>query len=284
MKKIRDNNIKTGLILLALFVMPNATYAERILEDGFDYPIGEKLDGLGGWSESNGRQMKITAGSLSYENLNTSGHKVSIIHDIDADLGLYKKLFSPLQIYAEGDTVYFSFLIHVRNTGADRSAVKIDLGVASVMTTGNDSQIRGIYPHTKADGPTASLTNGTHFIVGKFKRDTFDSQYSQLFLWVDPSRASIGASEDGAATTKTRNIHQGSGTWFVSSLSISLDGQYATGRRKNSSADLDFDEFRIGNSWKDVTPLYEKKPRKVPGLGLLILLLTLVPVGDKHEK
>ena len=89
------------------------------------------------------------------------------------------------------------------------------------------------------------MSDGTHFVVGKFIRDSFDEQYGQLFLWVDPSKSSLGKAEPAEAASKTKNIYQGSGTWSIETINLALNGYFATGSPRNFTADLDLDEFEL---------------------------------------
>lgn len=268
--------MKKVMALIALLFIANAVQATLVLDESFDYMIGETLDEKGGWSTSNGRKLEITNESLKYAKLLTRGQKISIDCDINANPGLYKKTFTPIELKEAGDAIYFSFLIYVRNTGSDNASIKIDLGAASFVTTSNDNSPRGIYPRLTANGPTVRLPDGIHLIIGKFLRDTFDNEYGQVFLWVDPDKTSLGKVEDGEANSKTKNIYQGSGTWAISTLSINLNGYFSTGSPRNFAADVDFDEFRVGTSWAEVTPVPVKKSRKILGLGTLILVLACV--------
>lgn len=271
--------MKKGIALIALLVAAvTATYAERVLEESFDYVPGETLDGKGEWSSSTGRKLDITKDSLKlkYGKLMTAGHKISIDCDVNANSGVYTKTFAPITLSAAGDTVYFSFLMNVRNTGSDDASIKIDLGAISVAATSNDESPRGIYPKTIVSGPTVPMADGTHLIVGKFLRDSFDVQYGQLFLWVDPDPSSFGKNEPGEANSRTKNKPLGSDTWSIETLSLSLDGYFMTGSPGKYTADLDLDEFRIGTTWADVTPLPVKTGRKYLSLGALILVLACV--------
>jgi len=277
METIPTMNIIRRILLTTILTLCVTAHADRVLNEGFDYPIGESLDNQGKWSASEGRKLVVTEGSLSYAKLKTSGNKVTIDSSAYTTEGTYKRTFVPLELSAAGDTLYFSFLTHIRNTGGENSALEIDLGMASLISTANSSAERGFYPRMNSKGDVVKLPDGTSLIVGKLVRDPFDIEYGQLFLWLNPEPSSIGGLELNEPSIKTKNTYRGTESWSTWELKLTLRGASATGTGMGGCADLDLDELRIGTSWADVTPVPEKQPRKLFGLGLLLFLLVSVP-------
>lgn len=250
--------IRVGFLLIAVAGMASAAL---VLEDGFDYatgPLGENGD----WTNpGDGNGLEITDTSLTYGSLSTSGKKATV-RTMNGGTGSYETALNVV-LTDKGDSLYFSFLVDVRNTGhtgsfhfeVDGDGSR-DFAIRSENDRGTPGFTGGMYPNTRST-PIA-FSDGVHMIVGNVVKGNLDGtsdQYITTRWWVDPSDASLG-SDTPDGTTEAIERYEPTESLTLHTLRLTISGYYATGTFDgNESPDMDVDEIRIGTSWADVTPV-----------------------------
>jgi hypothetical protein len=259
----------TLILASSVFLSPLAAKAVLLSYDGFDYgPAGSDLLGNaggvgfntawrpGGFNASINTNYDIQSGSLSFGSLLTSGNQVQT-SAVGAIAGLTRDFSTPLG--TPGTTRYVSFLLRPEGTlhGGDSNGffgvvfeqpVEPELFIGKPGATAIDRYVlenRG--GALQVASTVAPVVGDTVFLVVK---SVFAAGNDQFTLYVNPIP---GAPEPGAGVVKNN-----SDVGNVAGLTI-----YSTGAFR-------IDEFRLGETFADVTPIPE------PASVLQILLMTSV--------
>jgi hypothetical protein len=261
---------------MAVFVVVTGTLlcpctAEAVLQsyDGFDYaPAGADLLGnaggfgfsspwrIGGFNASNHTNYDVQSGSLSFGSLLTSGNRVQT-GPVNAIAGLTRDFSTPLG--TPGTTRYASFLLRPEgplNGGAFNGFLGLVLeqpaepelfigkpGEAAIERYVLEDRGGSLQVPTTV----ATVVGQTVFLVLKAQ---FTSGNDQFTLYVNP----VPGAPEPATSIAKNNSNVGT----VSGLTI-----YSTGA-------FSVDEFRLGDTFADVTPVPE------PASAVIVLWAVLV--------
>jgi hypothetical protein len=265
--------------VVAFFVLTSAAAASAtpIYSDSFNYtsdtPLGSNgtLVGNGSWAAStnNTTTPTITAGSLSYPGLDSSGNSVALQQAGGAGARISTGTIT-------SGTVYYSFMAKLSSLNDAQAGVS---GTGGAFFAGFDGNTSGtsfttgaaLYVRRNADDSTKydlgvsttgannkDFSNGydpdeTVFVVGSM---TFGG-LSHLDLFVDP--ASIPGTEPSTHTVDSTD---------VDSVASSISTFYL--RDNAGEPPIQVDELRIGTTWADVVP--EPGSLSLAGLGAAGLL------------
>ena len=225
--------------------------------DPLNYTVGKSLSSQASWTKINtGDSLLMTAGNLTYTGLPTStGNKVTFDGaGVDAAKSFTQQT---------SGTVYYSFLLNVTSLGSlnttggyftglnegvstnygatvwsrkDAGGTGFNIGINARTTAANTSWISGVKSLN-----TTLLVVISYQIVSGTGNDV-------VKIWINPT---LGASEPTATATATNT-----GGTDLANLNRILVRQDAT----TSTPFIEMDEFRVGTSWADVTPLAVSTP------------------------
>ncbi len=248
-------------VLCLCALSPFALNADLLYDGSFDEVIGTTLPA--GWesTQPEGLSVGIATGSLSYPGLATSGNKWELDNfRLDSTTLTNKYTDTPL---SSGQTVFFSFLLKVAiaPTGSSPSGI-MRLGSSA---GGNDVAAIGFGPASDPDNPTNFQLsvdgqhrgfsnadsvkigffdlNETILIVGSY---TYGSGTSASF-WINPDPLDLGA----LAAPTADYVDPSHSNRPIDQFEIGFSGQ------SQVPGSWFLDEFRIGSSWADVTPVPE---------------------------
>lgn len=263
-------------VLLAvplLFLMAAGSGATLLMEENFDYAVGQLTDNGGGANVSGGNwvdfsgtgnYIPVTAGSLSYTDYPSSGsgNKIAIVSVTISAEDAYRN-FSQYQLI--GATVYSSLLVNVSNTTglAANSHTTGDYFAGLMPVTGTTVYVgrvcirQGVAANTFNIGLRASSSNTTTTWY------TADLNIGTTYLIVIRYQMVAGATNDVAAMfinptlgslEPTPNLTQ------TSALDSEPDsiGRFAIRQGYSSTGPIatpnaDIDGIRIGTSWSDIS-------------------------------
>jgi signal transduction histidine kinase len=251
--------------LAALFSL-QASRAELLLYEGFNYPAGAKLAQTASTNtwENNKDQITIISGSLDYVGLKKpSGNRVNFkptapnVDGVRTVAGAWKEQF--------GGALYVSFILRLQSV-AGLGSTGEGTTLLTIGHTSNSSQLLGInvlndgtvrlgvlkYPSDGASlSSSAFFTNGTgaslsidgsttYLVVAKYEW-VEGTANDEVTLWVNPTN--LGGGEDSGNKISIRT---------------GADGDKSAGRLTLSRGpNVNLDELRIGQTWAEVTPADE---------------------------
>ena len=276
MKSIPQKTLQTlGAAALAasLGFAPSTAQAALQASDSFDYSTTDgqasntnNLEGNNGGTGFGSAyvdadRFDVTAGSLSFGSLATSGNSIITTEDgvnFDGDTGFAVRELS--NTLGDGDSFWASYLFTTEATGQfgniaflDNAASVVGSGASasSVFNFGFADQfesggtdffgMQDLTPTTNGDGSSVAVAaNTTYFITIKAEL-TSGGDTVELFIDPDPS---AGAPTVADATISGADL----GT---------LDGIRFNANSQQASDQTTFDEFRLGDTWGDVSPIPE---------------------------
>ena len=253
------------LAAIMLLVVPSAQ-AELLFYDGFDYPVGEQLGESSSstvWGNDKD-QFTIVSGSLYYPGLEAStGNRVNA-NAITPNLDSVRTLDASWPKQSSG-TLYVSFILRLHSfaeiggTGEGTSLIAISDKFNNTELLGinllNDGKMRlGVVKYPSRSTPVSSsafFTSGTganlsvdgsttYLIVAKYEW-VEGATNDVVTLWVNPT--TLGDDEDSGNKVSTSAGEDGTGS--ASRLTLCR------------GANVNLDEFRIGQTWAEVTPTPE---------------------------
>lgn len=242
------------LAIAAGLTLPASARGEIIVYDGFDYPPGASLDGLGhdGFSWGTSRWSKqsavsdwlVASNSLIHPSIPaTGGHvaETNITHGAN-----YERTFAT-HVLGDGESVWFSFLVRVTQ-GATWSLffTYSGLGERKFGVAGNGLDYT-IYS-TLGTGAGSASTNSaligqnvTRLIVGRYRHAASDAE--QLDVWIDPDITI--EPQPGGPGSSNHIVH-------VRQLDAEPDRMDCVKLENRSLGAVAFDELRVGTTWDDV--------------------------------
>jgi hypothetical protein len=286
----KTTTLVTTLIAIAFLGVGTTATAGLFLEDHFltggnaannEYTVGTMEgqhpdDGANGWDDANdwnygvvtgaGTYFNIVAGGMTYGTLTTSGGNIDAYSDepVGEDANQFANVLRPMvdsgtptPFFGNGDTMFVSFLMN--RTGAQTAGgtewfmkTSDGSGGGSPLAIGiNDGQYSIAYGDMHKTG---SYTNGTvAFLVAKVTIDTGGNE--TVSLWVNPTYSD--ASGTGPATAADLTLSDAD--FWASGDTL----DYANTRFNQTAAPgsaYSTDEFRIGQTWADVTPGLTARP------------------------
>jgi len=288
--------MKTNLaIVVGLALAGFAYYANAQVvfpfADGFNYPEGENLGTANSsgviWNVGNspggGSPVITNSAALTYPMLQPLGGRGVLSSGVPAsnrDRGV--SIGNPagaLVNWSDLGVLYVSYLLRVDAgpSGNPRliSAYRDSSGTSGGFTPSgglwiNPSLQVGIGKQSSATNWTtdALSVNATNLIVLKYQY-VEGSDNDIMSLWINPPASSFGGTEP----TPTLSTSSGSDDTGISIICLTL----RTSASLNGGGTYAIDEFRLGKTWADVTPVIPE-PAAVAlsmlgGFGLLLLRL-----------
>jgi hypothetical protein len=278
------------IAVLAVSSPPNAS-AALLAYEGFDYSAGSSLAGqnggfgfAGAWGTSAGI-ANISLPSLSAGGVLTTGGKLFLQGDSTGNAAIFRELSAGRG--DEGSTTWIS-LLGLR-TGATSGTFGVD-GAASLVRPVNfslfqaGSEILAVGEGTRTSGISLPDTDtwglvdrggvnnaGTRWTTASLLVESFvllridhgAGDVDNAYLWVNPSMDAEPTIDSAMATT--------TGNWNFNRVRPFAGNPNATSG--NIGAEGYLDEFRLGTTWADVTPVPEPSTWALFGLGALALLL-----------
>lgn len=236
--------------LLALFSA--GSIAQTIINEPFDYPVSDSLDGMGGWTSNKVIKSKVAVVSpgLSFTGYAGGGYG-NAVRFANVDNGdLCWKTFSKI----DTGSVYLSFLLRVDTlTSSALTGYNVTLDEAGGATNVNLRATVG--RHTDSTfylgvsknagivyGKTIRKVKQTYLIVLRYQFVAGASNdTARMFVFTAP----MPASEPSAVDTLT-----GAGTDAASIGEIWLSNSFAQSGLKGSRVTID--EVRLGRSWESL--------------------------------
>jgi hypothetical protein len=259
-----------------LFLMAAGSGATLLMEENFNYAVGQLTDNGGGANVSGGNwidfsgtgnYIPVTAGSLSYTDYPSSGtgNKISIVSVTTSAEDVYRQFSEQ----SAGSNVYVSFLVNLANTNglaADTSAngdyfVSLQPSTSTsymVRITVKRSATSGMYLlGLRASGITGSanavwyssnLSPGTTYLA-VFRYSLVAGDLNDTCrMWINPS---LAGAEPVPDLTHVATL----GTDPADIGRIAIRQAYSSGPPAIATPNADIDGIRIGTSWNDITGL-----------------------------
>ncbi len=258
-------------LILSISLAATCAHAGVIAYEPFDVPAGESGGEINPSSPVSGgtgltispmkakrSPVTITSDSLTFSEGNALAVKGRAaqapngsswiyklnLDDLPADLENLRDPNHPSAIGAPGTSVWFSFLMRVDGAVTNHTEARLNLGKNRMMCglTGNEKS-DGAY--IRLSGPRSDIaveSGTTYLIVGKItygQKSDPDERTDNVEIWVNPS---IG----------NQDPDRPADTHLDGTLATLEDFWFETNSDGNTQAV--FDEIRIGDTYKDVTP------------------------------
>ena len=256
--------MKRVSIIVALLCFAATAGATTIAYDGFDFATGT-LNNKGsasdpGWGGSwNASGAWVVDGSLTYGPLMVSGNRFT---NIDPQGGANgspnpKRSYDATEFIPDGGEVWMSYLVNVVDVAPSTNGTWF--GVQQQGNTklwfGNNAGQSGA-PTWGLEDPrptnsTVEITPGTHFVV---QQVVYDGTTPVKWMWVDPDFSTLGGANLNQADAILQNMRGNSGN-RLSGAFFAVEDRWS----------LEVDEYRIGNTFADVSPVIPE-PLTVAGL------------------
>jgi len=240
----------------ALVTFAATTHAQVIAADPFNYPSGSSMAGMNGggdsgfsgpWGTASG-SILVQSGSLTAGALLTSGNSAAASGSLGANITRpLTNSFGP----AGGEVLWFSIVMKGLGVAAGTSQGNFALFDGSQTTTGGVAITTG----TTSSGNYSLADSGTQFTASP--STTSSSQQALLVV-----RLSFGAvASDPDVANLYVNPPIGGPTPPSPDVTINLNITSAINQIRvtgsGTGTPYQFDEFRLGNAFIDVTPVPE---------------------------
>jgi hypothetical protein len=264
---------KWQFIMVLMAAGACAGRAGLIFSDSFNYAAGGNLSGQGGWSDSTSTghgEVGITAGNLSVSGLASSSGNLAAFRWGNNNLQ------TPISV-SSGTTLYYSLALDITSLGNLSASGDYFVGISSAATslggtlwarkdgTGFDLGISTKSSSTVSWSSTSYAVNSTIYLVAEYNVVSGSANDTSA-LWINPSSVNFGAASAPAAT-----LTGGSGSTDLGAINnVFIRPDPST--FSVASGGIRLDEFRVGTSWADVTPIPEPAAwGAMSGIGLLAL-------------
>ena len=236
-----------SLLLSLPIILMSSVSGEVLFYEGFNYTVGESLDGKkggdgfsGAWEQLKVNGEDIITRGLSFSNLSKPvvrgiGGSLRITPDLktkEPDSVAFQRRFK--RPISEGEEVWFSSLLRAKKIGIGDCF----LWFKSDANTQNFGKRWGgadftFYPNSKAEGGLKMEEGHTHLLIMKVKGVSDGFEFS---LWVDPQKKQLALEPEVKGKMPHANpLH---------SIGISVqnygEGVYI------------FDEFKMATSWEEL--------------------------------
>lgn len=276
-----------GTVAITLAALAAQSHAALSVSESFDTP-GALAGSNGGsgfagaWASPSVTQVTggtgnatVAAGSMTYSSLGTQGGKLELDVTKAAMVSITRSLTTPIVSNSGGTVtqpvVYLSILMSPSQTV---EAWRSGLGFRLDDTTNNKNiQFDANYSSTwRSESNMAYGTNSgvaattDTFVVMRFTPGAWS--VTGIDYWVNPSAASLGTA---SAPTP---MSSGSTNQGFSFTTVTMYAQLTSDGLAPTTFKGTFDEFRIGSTWADVTPVAVPEPAALAtlaGAGLLVL-------------
>ena len=227
--------------------MTGLSLGEVLFYEGFDYEIGEELDGkkggdgfVGSWEQPKVNGEAVITRGLSFSTLSKPvvrgiGGSLQITPDLKTKepdrVHFLRRFKNPI---SEGEEVWFSYLLRAKKIGIGDCF----LWFKSDANTQNFGKRWGgadftFYPSPEAEGGVKMEEGHTHLLVMKVKGGSDGFEFS---LWVDPQKKQLALEPEVKGKMPHANpLH---------SIGISV--------QNHGEGVYIFDEFKMATSWEEL--------------------------------
>jgi len=259
-------------VLAAACLVPSVTRAAVLETEPFNYPsnLGSSLNGLNGgtgwanaWSNADGNvTLASTNGSLSYPAsvpLTPSGSRVAVTAATTLTQAT-RNLGTTMNLATGGQTWYSSALFNPSAVAGESAVVNFIDNSGNIRWTygidGTGHFTVSVNPSGQQAATTTTLSAGTtYLLVSRIRTNTGPAGNDEVFLKVFAPGDAVAEPATDAGWDITANGNSG-----VTLTNVRLDFANAAGQTNQ------FDEFRVGTTFTDVTGVPEPA-----GLSLLTL-------------
>jgi hypothetical protein len=228
---------------LVLVIAAGSAGASPYIYEGFDYTPGQQLDLLnGGTNFTNAWQAAkpddtIQSGSLSYEDLATSGNSATFSESNIAGAEASRAVLGK-GLGNDGTTSWVSFLIEP-GALATNGLMEFSIEGMDVGMTGQNKGFYAVGAGTALESSTVPIVaNQTVFVAIEMQFNSDPKGMDTATIFFDPTPGLTAP--DVAGLTWTQNFSSSITDLFFDAA----DGQ-----------SYSFDEIRIGNTYADVSPV-----------------------------
>ena len=236
------------LVTVGTVAVASSTNAQVLLQEGFNYTSGSNLGANAPWGGGSSATLQVGSGDLTYSGLNDLGGNDLVVTSgaASSDTNIFSNT-----TYNAG-TLYFSFLIDATTLPTANNYL-ISLNPAANKPSGSADEFSfytgasgagwkiGVRTSGGGGGATYESAvlnlNTTYFIVGEYNFGTLAAS-----LYLDPVAGNAQPGTPDATQTGT-GVAGGIEDIGVKSQSAVTQGDYI------------LDNFIIGQSWSDVTPV-----------------------------
>lgn len=265
----------TVLLLVLCSLAPRPAWGELLVYEGFDYPPGVSINGLGdhGFNWGTNRWSReyavsdwtVFSGGLQFATIPVTGggiKETNLTRGAD-----YQRLFKPYHL-ADGQALWFSFLIRVTQGASWSVHIATDQNASKIGVEGSyvDYRLRArIGVGDNGSTNTFDLgQNQVRLIVGRYVYHAGANE--ELVVWLDPSTAAEPA--HGGSSTTNHIVYR-------KELTTDPDIRDRLLISNRSIGALELDEIRIGMAWSDVV----SRAIDTPAIRSLVLDLTTIHLG-----
>lgn len=241
------------LLIISFLILPMALSFGQILNENFNYPVGDSLTGHG-WTKHSGAAFTILvqAGSLTYTGYPSSGIGNHVV--ITGGSGSREDVNVGFDSLANnGDVIYYSFLANVASASATQdyfihigrrsSPTTFTLFSARVYVQDVSGNLRFGLSNTSTAtmGTTNFSYNTTYLVFVKYTINTGGAD--ECRLWVFSS--GVPLNEAAAGTPEVLNSAT-SGQDVINAIALRQGGQ---------SYSVLVDGIRVSTQWGDLVPV-----------------------------
>lgn len=263
--------VLTAALLACLASGADATL---LVEDNFDYPVGQLTDNGGGANVSGGNwvnfsgtgnYIQVTSPGLGYAEYPSSniGNKIGIVYSTTSAEDVYRQF--PAQ--GSGSTTYVSFLLNLANTNglAANTSATGDYFFSLLPSTSATSYVgrvtvrlgsaagtyqlglRATASNSESVWLSGDLLPGTTYLVAL----AYQLNPDQGWLWLNPALAGTPPAADLSQTAAAT----------VSDVDRVIIRQgYTAGPPAVATPNADIDGIRVGTTWSDISGLNPNGP------------------------
>ncbi|MBU1355571.1 MAG: Ig-like domain-containing protein [Candidatus Edwardsbacteria bacterium] len=250
-----------------LFLMAAGSGATLLMEENFDYAVGQLTDNGGGANVSGGNwvdfsgtgnYVSVTAGSLSYTDYLSSGtgNKIAVVSATTSAEDVYRQFATQ----GASSTTHIGFLLNLANTTGltANSSTTGDYFVSLLPSASITSYvgritirlgsaagtyqlgIRATSSNTEAVWLTNNLTPGVTYLVVM----AYQLNPDHCWLWINPT---LSGSQPVA------DIEQAAAATVTDIGRVAIRQGYTAGPPALATPNADIDGFRVGTSWADIS-------------------------------
>jgi len=251
--------MKKVLLVALVAMLASSASAALLVYEGFGYTPA--VDALNNVSANGGTGLSanwvidwttqaadVTSGSLSYGALLTTGNKGQTKTGVDANANATSMKRSLSSALPGGKDLWISFLMNIDTTQdpAPPSTAGqwfgFEFGAGGTYAGKHGSNVKWVLGSNPAGPPQNSgidVAPGTHLLVQQY---AWNGSSYDVSLFIDPGTGTLGGAGPGMAASATQ-----AGVSIIPSSYVAF----------SAPAVGSFDEYRIGETYADVTPIPE---------------------------
>lgn len=265
---------RCGLTAALLSCLASGAGATLLMEENFDYPVGQLTDNGGGANVSGGNWVdfsgtgnfiQVTSPGLGYAGYPSSniGNKIAIVYATSSSEDAYRQF--PAQ--ASGSTTYVSFLLNLANTNglAANTSTTGDYFFSLLPSTSITSYVgrvtirlgsaagtyqlglRATASNSEAGWLPGDLLPGTTYLVVL----AYQLNPDQGWLWLNPAMS---------GTPPAADLSQVAAASVSDIARVAIRQGYTAGPPAIATPNADIDGIRVGTTWSDISGLNPNGP------------------------